>query len=154
MSLKVVGNEKEGGSRRWQIGLRPGRSRFVCLIILLSSLILCIFWSTFVCCVIRLFQIKVSSCIAASVLKTEHYCPRHYIDATMPLASFCITGAETEISKIKDDSKIDRETNLDRRGLSQIGTDWHIPDPPIFSLPTIFNKLYRPPDPHSWHKCM
>ncbi len=43
--LKVVGNEKEGGSRRWQmigIGLRPRRSRFVCLIILLSSLILCI----------------------------------------------------------------------------------------------------------------
>ncbi len=32
--LKVVGNEKEGGSRRWQmmgIGLRPRRSRFVCL---------------------------------------------------------------------------------------------------------------------------
>jgi hypothetical protein len=43
--LKVVGNEKEGGSRRWQmmgIGLRPRRSRFVCLKILLSSLILCI----------------------------------------------------------------------------------------------------------------
>jgi hypothetical protein len=98
------------------IGLRPRRSRFVCLIILLSSLILCIFrfrpskakwignvltnrqnaasylqrsyfWSTFVCCVIRLFQIKVSCWIAASVLKTERYCPRHYIDATMPLAS-------------------------------------------------------------------
>ncbi len=35
---------KRGGSRRWQmigIGLRPRRSRFVCLIILLS-LILCI----------------------------------------------------------------------------------------------------------------
>jgi hypothetical protein len=43
--LKVVGNEKEGGSRRWQmigIGLRPRRSRFVCLIILLLSLILSI----------------------------------------------------------------------------------------------------------------
>jgi hypothetical protein len=35
--LKVVGNEKEGGSGRWQmigIGLRPRRSRFVCLLIL------------------------------------------------------------------------------------------------------------------------
>ncbi len=43
--IKVVGIEKEGGSRSWQmigIGLRPRRSRFVCLIILLSSLILCI----------------------------------------------------------------------------------------------------------------
>ncbi len=40
--LKVVSNEKEGGSRRWQmigIGLRPRRSRFVCLIMLLLSLI-------------------------------------------------------------------------------------------------------------------
>ncbi len=52
--------------------------------------------------------------------------------------SFCITGAETEIRKIKDDSKIDRETNLDRRGPSQIGTDWHFPDPCTFSLRTTF----------------
>jgi hypothetical protein len=36
--------------------------------------------------------------------------------------SFCFTGAETEIHKIKDDRKIDREKNIDRRGLSQIGT--------------------------------
>jgi hypothetical protein len=36
--------------------------------------------------------------------------------------SFCFTGAETEIHKIKDDSKIDRENNIDRRGPSQIGT--------------------------------
>ncbi len=36
--------------------------------------------------------------------------------------SFCFTGAETEIYKIKDDGKIERETNLDRRGPSQIGT--------------------------------
>jgi hypothetical protein len=46
--LKVAGNEKEGGSRRWQmigIGLRPRRSRLVCLINLLSSLILCIYVS-------------------------------------------------------------------------------------------------------------
>jgi hypothetical protein len=45
ITLKVVGNEKEGGSRRWQMigsGLRPRRSRFVCLIILLLSLILSI----------------------------------------------------------------------------------------------------------------
>jgi hypothetical protein len=31
--------------------------------------------------------------------------------------------AETEIDKIKDDSKIEREKNIDRRGLIQIGTD-------------------------------
>jgi hypothetical protein len=43
-----------------------------------------------------------------------------------------------EIHKIKDDGKIERETNLDRRGPSQIGTVWHIPDPPTFSLPTTF----------------
>jgi hypothetical protein len=36
--------------------------------------------------------------------------------------SFCFTGAETEIRKIKEDGKIERETNLDRRGPSQIGT--------------------------------
>jgi hypothetical protein len=43
-----------------------------------------------------------------------------------------------EIDKIKDDSKIYREMNLDRRGPNQIGTDWHIPDPPTFSLLTTF----------------
>ena len=53
--------------------------------------------------------------------------------------SFCFTGAETEIHKIKDDSKIDREKNIYRRGPSQIGTVWHILDPPTFSLPTTFN---------------
>jgi hypothetical protein len=37
--------------------------------------------------------------------------------------SFCFTGAETEIHKIKDDSKIDGEKNMDRRGPRQIGTD-------------------------------
>jgi hypothetical protein len=37
--------------------------------------------------------------------------------------SFCFTGAETEIDKIKDDSKIDREKNINRRGPRQIGTD-------------------------------
>jgi hypothetical protein len=35
---------------------------------------------------------------------------------------FCFTGAETETSKIKDDSKIDREKNIDPRGLRQFGT--------------------------------
>ncbi len=37
--------------------------------------------------------------------------------------SFCFIGAETEIHKIKDDSKIDREKNIDRRGPRQIRTD-------------------------------
>ncbi len=46
-----------------------------------------------------------------------------------------------EIDKIKDDGKIERETNLDRRGPSQIGTVWHIPDPPTFSLPTTFKQF-------------
>jgi hypothetical protein len=36
--------------------------------------------------------------------------------------SFCFTGAETEIHKIKDDSIIYREKNINRRGPSQIGT--------------------------------
>ncbi len=54
--------------------------------------------------------------------------------------SFCFTGAETEIHKIKEDGKIERETNLDRRGPSQIGTVRHIPDPPTFSLPTTFKR--------------
>ena len=35
--------------------------------------------------------------------------------------SFCFTGAETEMHKIKDDDKIEREMNLDRRGPSQMG---------------------------------
>jgi hypothetical protein len=37
--------------------------------------------------------------------------------------SFCFTGAETELDKIKDDSKIDREKNIDWRGPRQVGTD-------------------------------
>jgi hypothetical protein len=37
--------------------------------------------------------------------------------------SFCCTGAETEIHKIKDDSKIDREKNINRHGPRQIGSD-------------------------------
>jgi hypothetical protein len=36
--------------------------------------------------------------------------------------SFCFTGAETIIHQIKDDEKIAKEKNIDRRGLSQIGT--------------------------------
>jgi hypothetical protein len=37
--------------------------------------------------------------------------------------SFCFTGAETEIDKIKDDSKIEREKNINRHGPRKIGTD-------------------------------
>ena len=36
--------------------------------------------------------------------------------------SFYFTGPAMEIHKIKDDSKIDREKNIDRRGPSQMGT--------------------------------
>ncbi len=39
-----------------------------------------------------------------------------------------------EIDKIKDDGKIERETNLNRRGPRQIGTEWHIPEPPYFLI--------------------
>ncbi len=54
---------------------------------------------------------------------------------------FCFTGAETEIHKIKDDSKITREKNIDRRGQRHIVNFWHLSDPPSFSLPTTFNDL-------------
>jgi hypothetical protein len=43
ITLKVVCNENQGGSGRWHtfgIGLRLWRSRFVCLLTLLSSLTL------------------------------------------------------------------------------------------------------------------
>jgi hypothetical protein len=46
--------------------------------------------------------------------------------------SFCFTGAETEIHKIKDDSKINREKNIDRRGQRHIVNVWHLSDPPSF----------------------
>jgi hypothetical protein len=52
---------------------------------------------------------------------------------------FCFTGAETEILKIKDNSKIKREKNLDRCGQRHIVNIWHLPDPPSFSLTTTFN---------------
>ncbi len=50
--------------------------------------------------------------------------------------------AETEIHNIKDDSKIKREKNIDRRGQRHIGSVWHLPDPPSFSLPTTFNSYF------------
>jgi hypothetical protein len=53
--------------------------------------------------------------------------------------SFCFTGAETEIHKITDDSKIIRQTNLDRLGQRPIPIICHLLDPPSFSLPTTFN---------------
>ncbi len=51
---------------------------------------------------------------------------------------FCFTGAETEIYKIKDNSKIKREKNIDCRSQRHFGNVWHLPDPPSFSLPTTF----------------
>jgi hypothetical protein len=41
---------------------------------------------------------------------------------TLPI-HFALLGGETEIDKIKGNSKIDRETHLHRRGPSRIGTD-------------------------------
>ncbi len=55
---------------------------------------------------------------------------------------FCFTGAETEINKIKDDSKIKREKNINRRVQRHIVNVCHVPDPPSFSLPTTFLKLW------------
>jgi hypothetical protein len=52
--------------------------------------------------------------------------------------SFCFTGAETKIHKIKDNSKIIMQTNLDRRGLGPIPIICHCLDPPSFSLSTTF----------------
>jgi hypothetical protein len=52
--------------------------------------------------------------------------------------SFCFTGAETEIHKNKDDSKIIRQTNLDRRGLRPIPIICHLLDPPPFLVTTTF----------------
>jgi hypothetical protein len=45
--------------------------------------------------------------------------------------SFCFTGAEAEIHKIKDDSKIVMQTNLDRRGLKPIPIIYHLLGPPL-----------------------
>jgi hypothetical protein len=50
--------------------------------------------------------------------------------------------AETEIHKIKDDSKIKRQTNLYRRYPRPIPIICHLLDPHSFSLPTTFNKKY------------
>ena len=52
---------------------------------------------------------------------------------------FCFTGAETERHKIKDEIKIKREKNINRRGQRHIVNVWHLSDPPSFSLPTTFN---------------
>ncbi len=54
--------------------------------------------------------------------------------------SFCFTGAETEIHKIKDNSKIIMQTNLDRCGLRPIPIICHCLDPPSFSLLTTFKE--------------
>ena len=55
---------------------------------------------------------------------------------------FCFTGAETEIHNIKDDSKIIRQTNLDRHGLRPIPIICHLLDPPTFSLPSTFKHFF------------
>ncbi len=54
---------------------------------------------------------------------------------------FCFTEAETEMDKIKDDSKIKREINLHRHGLRPIPNVCHLPDPPVFSLQTTFKGI-------------
>jgi hypothetical protein len=44
-----------------------------------------------------------------------------------------------EKNKIKDDNKIKRQTNLNRRRPRPIPIICHVPDPPSFSLPATFN---------------
>jgi hypothetical protein len=46
--------------------------------------------------------------------------------------------AETEMHKIKDDSKIKIQINLNHHGPRQTPIICHLPDPPSFSLPTTF----------------
>jgi hypothetical protein len=46
---------------------------------------------------------------------------------------------ETEIHKVKDDSKIKRQTNINRRSPRPIPIICHFHDPPSFSLTTTFN---------------
>ncbi len=71
---------------------------------------------------------------------------------------FCFIWAETEIPKIKDDIKIKREKNINRRGQRNIVNVWHLSVPPFFSLSTTFKRfknscsaeitvLYRSPLP-------
>jgi hypothetical protein len=59
---------------------------------------------------------------------------------------------ETEIDKIKDDGKIDRETNLDCRGPRQIGTVRRIPDPQFSHcpLPLKLDCIIFRIDPNYW----
>ncbi len=61
---------------------------------------------------------------------------------TLPI-EFALLGRKTEIHKIKDDSKINREKNIDRRVQRHIVNVWHPPDPPSFSLPTTFKDMPR-----------
>jgi hypothetical protein len=47
---------------------------------------------------------------------------QHFANLVRQCQLILLYGAETEIRKIKDDGKIERETNLDRHSPSQIGT--------------------------------
>jgi hypothetical protein len=42
---------------------------------------------------------------------------------------------------IKDDSKIKREKNINRRGQRHVVNVWHLSDPLSFSLPTTFKVM-------------
>jgi hypothetical protein len=55
---------------------------------------------------------------------------------------YWVGNGNTKIHKIEDDSKIKKQTNLDRRGLKSLPFIFHLLDPPSFSLPTTF-KAYR-----------
>ncbi len=56
-------------------------------------------------------------------------------------AAFClfVRTLPIDFALLGRKRKYVRQKNLNRRSPSQIGTDWYIPDPPTFSLPTPFN---------------
>jgi hypothetical protein len=51
--------------------------------------------------------------------------------------------AETKIHKIKDNSKIKREKNINRRGQRHIGNVWHLPLLSRYRLPLSIKKNTR-----------
>jgi hypothetical protein len=60
---------------------------------------------------------------------------------TLPI-DFALLGRKWKLDKIKEDSKIKRETNLDRHGLRPIRNLCYLPDPHWFSLQTTFKSLH------------
>ncbi len=56
---------------------------------------------------------------------------------------FALLGRKRKYIKIKDNSKIKKEKNIDRSGQRHIGNDWHLFSTPPSSLPTTFKNRQR-----------